>query len=108
MKINNLTILTILLLLSLITIDIVSAQLQNNNANDSNNIHKKVKQSKFDAFKILKPPVNKFYGKMLFMFQSQVDKRKDFALNRLDYKYIQITEDSIIVYYSPIQSSTVY
>jgi hypothetical protein len=50
------------------------------------------------ALKILQIGSGNFIGKILFMYKSQTDKRREFPLNKLSYKMIQITQTELIIY----------
>ena len=61
--------------------------------------------NKLNPFSILKRNLNmKICVNIMFQFNNKIDFSKDYPLNRLDYKTIEITNTHFIVYANPSQN----
>ena len=99
MKSHNLRFITIFLFtfLSLISSNI-SSELQS----------KSTKMNKFNAMTVLTPDTcATINAKFLFIFKSKTNKNPNYPLNKVDYKFVQLTKTDLIIYKSKSQDPSV-
>jgi len=99
MKSQNLRFLTIFLF-TFITL------LSNNNSFE---LHSSAaKMNKFNAMSVLNPDTcATINAKFLFVYKSKTNKNPNYPLNKLDYKFIQLTKTDLIVYRAKSQDPSV-
>ena len=79
----------------------------------SNNISfelqsKSAKMNKFNAMIVLKPDTcATINAKFLFIFKSKTNKNPNYPLNRIDYKFVQLTKTDLIIYRAKSQDPAV-
>ena len=63
---------------------------------------------KFNALAVLKPDTcATINSKFLFVFKSKTNKNPNYPLNKLDYKFVQLTKTDLIIYRAKSQDPTV-
>lgn len=63
---------------------------------------------KFNAMTVLKQDTcQTINAKFLFVFKSKTNKNPNYPLNKLDYKFIQLTKTDLIVYRAKSQDPSV-